>query len=353
MFLLNSIIVDYHNDNNLIPGIELEVITYDGQMNPSRDIPGYEWLRENGADLIFTPIPAVPITLKPRVDSDEIVLFSMTANINEILPPGYVFNLGIIPQYDGYTMMKWIAENDWDYQTKGPAKIGGAAWSEAYSDEVLDAMEKYCAAHPDQFEWEGGFLTHFSFSWPAEVEALKDCDYVYPCIMMKSFVEEYRSAGYTTAKFIGTDTQAAFFDMVDTADLWDEIDGMLFLKFSRWWNEEDEIINLTKQLVHEKHPHNAETIIRSGVGYMATNQIHPMLCIIANAVEAVGPENFNSQALYDAATSYTMSTDSVQRLSFDENKRDAVDAYAMYEARETERDIFRVHEEWYPTIRKP
>ncbi len=346
-------LVEYYNENNLIPGIRLKVVTYDGQMNPSRDIPGYEWLKEKGADLIFTAIPAVPVTLKPRVDNDEIVMFAMVASIDDILPPGYVFNLGIVPQYDGYTMLKWIAENDWDYQTKGPAKIGGAAWSEAYSDEVLDAMEEYCAAHPDQFEWEGGYLTNFSFFWPAEVEALKDCDYVYPGIVMKSFVEEYRNAGYTKAKFIGSDTQAAFFDMVDSTELWDEIDGMLFLKLSRWWNEEGEIVNIPKQLVHEKHPDDAETIINSGVGYMAMNQIYSIFVIIANAVEAVGPQNFNSQALYDAATSFTLSTDGVQRWSFDENKRDAVDAYAMYEARVAEEDIFRIHDEWYPTLRNP
>ncbi|NQT73005.1 MAG: ABC transporter substrate-binding protein [Chloroflexi bacterium] len=38
--------VEYYNERNLIPGVELEVITYDGQYNPSNDIPGYEWLKE-------------------------------------------------------------------------------------------------------------------------------------------------------------------------------------------------------------------------------------------------------------------------------------------------------------------
>ena len=78
-----------------------------------------------------------------------------------------------------------------------------------------------------------------------------------------------------------------------------------------------------------------------------------MLSIIADAVEAVGPQNLNSQALYDAATSFVLATDGVQRLSFGEEKRDAVDAYAMYKARGTEEDIFRLHDEWYPTVRNP
>ncbi|MCP4612749.1 MAG: ABC transporter substrate-binding protein, partial [Planctomycetes bacterium] len=56
--------VEYYNEQNLIPGVELEVITYDGQFNPARDISGYEWLKENGADLIFTAVPPTAVTLK-------------------------------------------------------------------------------------------------------------------------------------------------------------------------------------------------------------------------------------------------------------------------------------------------
>ncbi|NQT74425.1 MAG: ABC transporter substrate-binding protein [Chloroflexi bacterium] len=345
--------IDYYNENNLIPGVELVVITYDGQTNPDRDTPGYELLRENGADLIFTPVPATPVSLKPRVDSDEVVLFALSANIDELLPPGYVFNLGVIPQYDSYTLLKWIAENDWDYQTKGPAKVGGAAWEESYSGEFLAGLEDYCSAHPDQFEWEGGYLTHFSMNWQAEVEALKDCDYVYPGFVMKSFVEQYRSAGYTEAKFIGSDTQTALMGMVDEAELWEEIDGMLFLRFSRWWNEEGEMVNRAKQLLYEYHPNDAETIIRSGNGYLATTMVYAILSIIADAAEAVGPQNLDSQAIYDAATSFVLTSDGVHRLSFGEEKRDATDSYAMYEARAAEEDIFRLQDEWYPTVRNP
>ena len=346
-------LVEYYNENNLIPGVKLKVVTYDGQMDPARDIPGYEWLRGKGADFIFTPIPATPVTLKSRVDTEEVVLFAMAADKDEILPPGYVFNLGTVPQYDGYTSLKWIAENDWDFKTKGPAKVGGADWDNAHGSALFAAMEEYCSAHPDQFEWEGGYVNHFSFNWGTEVEALRDCDYVYPGIIMQSFVKQYREAGYTEAKFIGSDTQAAFFGMVDDAELWDEIDGMLFLKFSRWWNEECEIVNLAKQLLYENHPDEAEKIISSGVGYLAMNQMYAVLSIIADAAEVVGPQNLDSQALYDTATSFILTTDGVQRLSCGEEKRDAVDAYAMYEARATEEDIFRLHDEWYPTARNP
>ena len=82
-------------------------------------------------------------------------------------------------------------------------------------------------------------------------------------------------------------------------------------------------------------------------------QMYPIFTIIANAAETVGPQNLDSQAIYEAAMSYVMTTDDVQRLSFNEEKRDAVDAYGMYEARAAEEDIFRRQDEWCPTVRNP
>ena len=92
--------IEYYNNNNLIPGVKLNVITYDGQYDPARDIPGYEWLMEKDADLIFTMMGGTPQTLKPRVNEDKVVLFAATVDLEELFPPGYVFDLGVIPQYE-------------------------------------------------------------------------------------------------------------------------------------------------------------------------------------------------------------------------------------------------------------
>jgi len=343
----------YFNEQSIIPGVELKVIEYDQQNDPSKDIPGYEWLREGGADVVFGATQSPPLTLKNRVVDDGVLLFAAATDLNAISPLGHVFCVGTIPQYDAYTLLKWIAENDWDYETNGPAKIGGAGWDDSHTGPVLNAMQEYAEAHPDQFEWVGGHLAPLgTFTWGPEVEALKDCDYVYPGIVMVNFVREYRIAGHA-GKIIGTDAQAAFFGLIDDAKLWDEIDGMLFLKSSRWWNEEGLIVNLAKQLLHENHETQAQEIISSGVGYMALSQVYQMFNIIADAAKTVGPQNLDSQALYEAATFFALTVDGIQRYSFNETKRDSVDVYAMYEARAEGEDIFRLNEEWFPTVREP
>ncbi len=347
--------VAYYNENNLIPGVEIKVVEYDDQYDPSRDIPGYEWLKQKGADFIWTHVPSAVPTLKARVDSDQFMLFTATANMDfEELEGGYVFSLGITPQNESYTLLDWIAKNDPDFPTDRPAKIGGAAWTDGYSNRLFDAAKEYSKAHPDDYDWVGGYLTDFSFIWTTEIEQLKDCDYVFLPTPPQIFMRDYRKAGYT-AKFIGTDPALAFLGLVDRSDLWDEADGSLFIRSSRWYNETGPIVDITNQLLDEKHsPSEAEKFKGEGCGYIAVKQVYLMLDVIREAVESVGADNVDSQAIYDAATSWVYSYEDVDDFnSFTPTKRIAQNYYAVYEIKAAEEDIFRAHEEWLPQVVAP
>lgn len=345
--------VDYYNENSLIPGIKVKVIEYDGQFDPSRDIPGYEWLKEKGADVIMAFLQITPVTLQPKVNKDKVVLFTATTEQQVLYPPGYIFAMTNLWEELVYTQLKWIVENDWDYRTKGPAKLGGAGWNDPGTNITHIAAEAYAEAHPDQFEWVGGYLTEVAtFNWGPEVEALKDCDYIFAPIIMSNFAKEYRTAGYT-AKFLAGEAQTSFFGVISDARLWDEIDGSLFTLSTKWWNEEEgELLDLVKDLMHQNRPGDAEDIMRAGKSYFAVTQAVQMLEIIKTAAENVGPENVDSQAIYEAAQSFSMTVDGMSRFSFSETKRTAVDYLAIYEANGAAKDIFRASD-WLPVVTEP
>ena len=143
--------VSYFNDNNLIPGVTVEVVSYDNQYDPSKDIPGYQRMLDRGADIIIANMPQTPIILKPFVDADEVLVFSMPYTEEGFLPPGYAFSLNVPTSAFGTTMMKWIAENDPDFPKDRPAKFGAVNWDEPQSRSVFDGAEAYAEAHPDQF----------------------------------------------------------------------------------------------------------------------------------------------------------------------------------------------------------
>ncbi len=347
-------IVEYYNEENLIPGIKLEIVTFDGQWNPSIYVSGYEWLREQGADLLWSPVPPAVDTLKDKINEHKFVMFAATANMDlEEFSGGYIFSLGITPVYEANTLLKWLVENDPDFPSDRPAKIGGAAWIDGYSDVWMDTAQHYAEVHPEQYEWVAGYLNEFTFVWTNEAEGLKDCDYVYSPAPMHNFVKEYRTSGYT-AKFLGTDVQAAFLGMIDEQDLWDDIDGMYFSRSSRWYNERGSIIDLSNKLLTEKHPDIAEQTRRNGSGYIAGKQLFLLLEIIKETVEAVGTENFDSQSLFDTATSFSFALDETEDFaSFNEDKRYVQNYYAIYEARASEKDIFRADTEWIEQVYSP
>ena len=344
--------VEYFNEENLIPGIRVEVIDYDNQYNPARNKPGYELLKHKGADLIWAATPGTAEILKPLAEKDEFVVICATSSSEQLEPPGYLFAFGNVPEYDAYTLLYWIAENDWDYETNGPAKIGGTAWSESYSDAFLTSVEKYVEAHPEQFEFVSGDLTDFSFIWDSQIEKLKDCDYLFPPTPMNVFVKNYRAAGYE-AKFIGADAQDAFMGLVDDAELWEEIDGMLFIRATRWWNEEGQIIDLVKQVLHEKRPDKAEEIMRSGCGYLSAYQAYQILTIIGEAAETVGPENVGSQAIFEATRSYTADVDGLDLYGFSDTKRFSTNYYEVCKADAEVKNLVRIDPEWIPIVREP
>lgn len=79
-----------------------------------------------------------------------------------------------------------------------------------------------------------------------------------------------------------------------------------------------------------------------------------MLEIIKNAVETVGPANFDSQALYDAATSFSFTLDGIDGIAtFDKTKRYVQNYYGIYEAREDGENLFRVEPEWLEQVTVP
>jgi hypothetical protein len=51
----------------------------------------------------------------------------------------YVYCVAVAPKYEGYTILDWIAKSDPYFPKDRPARIGGADYSQAYSNLLLEA----------------------------------------------------------------------------------------------------------------------------------------------------------------------------------------------------------------------
>jgi hypothetical protein len=106
-------------------------------------------------------------------------------------------------------------------------------------------------------------------------------------------------------------------------------------------------MNLMTQILREYHPGSYEEVIQEGKGYGSVVNGMMVLESIKIAAEAVGPENVDSQAIYEAAQSMTLSFDGIQRYSFSETKRAAPDRLAIYEMDSSNKKLVRVSD-WLP-----
>ena len=346
-------IVKYYNENNLIPGVEVTVESYDGMMDPARDIPGWKWLEERGADVVMAWLPAIATSLQSIADREQIPLFVANTLSELIEVPGYMFATSVLYEDLTWTLVNWVIDNDWDWQTKGPAKIGAALDEGSNPTPVFDTFKKYAEMYPERMEWVGGYTTQMGlFTWTNEVDALKDCDYIYLPNIFPFFVKDYVNSGYDKAKFLTTDNHTSFIALLDDMGFWPDIDGMINITQSEWWTEDAEYSNFARELANTYRSDMISKIEINPKGYNSfANGIH-VLETIKLAAATVGPENVDSQAIFEAAEKLTLEFDGIQRFSFSETKRTSPDRLAVYEADSANKGFVRLSE-WFPIESPP
>jgi len=340
----------YYNTENPVAGVEFKVVAYDSMYDPARILPGWEWVKERRAKVVVTAIPPAVDTLAIFAEREKTPVFSLTSSTGP-----WVFCGACQNYYEVKTILKWVAENDWDYQAEGrPPKVGFAGWQETYAIDCRDGIRDYCDGHPDQFEWGGGFLAPMGqATWSGEVQVLKSCDYVMPPttgIGMVTFMKEIRDSG-CTAGFLGTDAHAAYESLAVQWCGWDYLNGMLNVQLSRFWNEDYPIVNLGKRLLQERHPGEYDEIVAAGVGYSGGFQeLYAFYEIVANAIEEVGAESFDGQAFYNAAVRYQVTWEGFQQWDYTETSRNLPNDVGLYEWSAQAQDLVRKVPAWLPLV---
>jgi len=345
-------LVKYINETDPIPGVEIELATYDTMYNPARDMAGYEWVKERGAELIIAVLPTTSEALKPFAEKDRIPMFAMSTTPAVLDPPGWVFTFEDNAHKYTKALLKWIADQWPNYPTR--PKIGSAGWNEPFHIEVTEAVKEYCLDYPAEFEYLGGYLAPMgTVTWPAEVERLKDCDYVaVPSTGLgtATFIEEYRNREYT-ARFIGTDGLAAFRSLLMDKCGWQKLDGTWNTLEALWWTEPYPIVELGKQLLYKNHPKEAEDIIYAGSGYITggIQEAYVIFEILRETVLQVGADNFDGQAYYDTAIEFQTTWEGYPQMGYSQEKRNFLDYTRVYEWKAEADDLVSVTG-WLPFI---
>jgi len=347
----------YYNEEHLIPGVKVKIISYDTQYDPSRALPGYDWARAHGAKITVSVMSFIGEQIKPFAARDKVPLVNLETTKALIDPPGWVFCTSSLGVDSARTMLKWISENHWDWEQKGPAKIGFCGWNFSTSTEIVDAWKGYCQSHPNQFDWSGSYLVPIGATMLAgEVEKLKNCDYVGAVGNPTAYLaRDFHGIGSHVTLLDPSTAALAGVQFYSDIAGWDALDGMLSISGSPLWDQDMPVVNLARELLDRYRGDKAQEIISTGSPYVGSlhNQL-PILEILQAAVQKVGAENFDGQAFYDAAIKYQTSGptwEGYPTWGFSETKRDLIDDRLMYRWDAEVENVVKVSD-WIPAVKE-
>ena len=344
--------IKYINEEDPIPGAQLEVITYDTKMDAARGIPGYEWLKERGSEVIVTIFDYDAAALMPFAEKDKIPLVSLIVS-EPLLEPGWVFCVNSAMPLQMAALLEWIGEQS--EPSEEVLKIGCIAPFAGAGIEAEEKLREYCQDHSDEFDYVEGFLVPFTtMSWPGEVEKLKDCDWIAFAgstgMNVASFVEQFRGKGYTTAKFFGQEGVASFWGYVTDKVGFEALDGSVFWVGAAWWSDPYPVVDFLKGLLHEYHQGEADKIMRESIGYIGGGvQTYFFLQILQQAIESVGAENFDGQAFYDTAVKFKITMEGFEEWGFSATKRYCQDHGRIHEVNAETEDL-EIVGDWVPLL---
>jgi hypothetical protein len=348
----------YYSEDALIPGVKVKIATYDTKTDPARELLGYEWCKGRGAKVIISYMPGAAEVLKPFAERDKVVIAALGALPSAFEPPGWVFGFSNTQFWAMKSLLQWVSEYQWDYDTQGIPKLGLAGWSDPSSHNIEAAIKEYIEKHPGKFGYVGGYFSPVgTMTFRGEAEKLKDCDYVtsgsgfaIPYILRELRAMDSKARLIDATSSVGS-FKGFYVDLVG----WKVIDGTLFTNQSIYWNESTPIVDLVKELLYQYRPSEAEEIINAGVGYVgAAHQMIAIFEVLQQAIQKVGAENFDGQAFFDAALSYRTASsmwEGYREWGFGQTKRYLMDHNVIYEFSAEAQDLVRVTD-WLPQIKE-
>jgi ABC-type branched-subunit amino acid transport system substrate-binding protein len=348
-------IARYYNDENLIPGVKVNVAAYDTQFDPARILLGYDWCKNKGAKVIITLEPSTADALKPFAERDKIVIAAMGANLSAFDPPGWVFCFSNPNPWAMKTLMKWVNENDWE--GPGIPKIGLAGWSIPDSLGSDRAIKEYIRSHPGQFDYVGAYLAPSgTMTFNIEADKLKDCDYVTSFGMpIGYFLKDFRAKGYK-GKMVDPSGMGCYTGFFAELVGWEGLDGTLTANQSMLWDESTPIVDLVKKLLQQYRSSEANQIKAGAVQYVGpAHQVIAIFEVLHQAIEEVGAKNLTGQAFFDAAMNYKTTSDMWKgyypEWGFSQTKRYLIDHIVILEYSAQEQALLRITD-WLPLIKE-
>jgi len=291
-------------EENPVPGVEVDLMTYDTRSEPARVVVGYNWLKDRGAALMSCAPQDYEI-LVSQAEADKMPFFIASTLLANLASEWCISEYGA-PESQLEIVFDWIMDN-WDVGTQGKCKIGfiglaGVPFYEAQRDKVLEIIN----ANPDKLELVGVEMAPTTTTqWASEIGKLKDSDYINGSMTgppLASFLIEARQRGYDKGLVGPLETWMAFWGLVKGVVPEADLDGVICGFNSVWWTDGGGAF-MDELKEHLEKYHSAAEIAEyhEGTGYL-NGWAYGMMLIdsLRRAADKVGGENVTGMDVFNA-----------------------------------------------------
>ncbi|MFC1999532.1 ABC transporter substrate-binding protein [Chloroflexota bacterium] len=288
-----------------IPGISVKLIPFDDRTDPSRYAVGFNWLRGQGAEMIYSPAAATAESLVGRFAEAEIACSGFQGS-EELPDDPWIYFQNTSVQTVAEVMLQWIIDN-WDYSGGVLPKLGHQGLTYSTTIYYQEGIEKFLEMNPGKFDFVDYVVSPMgTVAWASEVKKLKDCDFVLASLIggsLATYVKEMRLRGYEGGFISGVEGFGGFIDLVVAAckDNPELLDKIYLAAHMIWWNEDNALIDEIRDVLYQYHStEEADKLTKTTSPQNAWANGIIMTTAIRKAAETVGPENVDGKALRDA-----------------------------------------------------
>jgi len=298
------------NEEGVVPGATVKIVTYDHRTDYSRIPVGYQWLKGKGVNAIMFPSPTDIQMLISRLTEDKIPAFGTTA-LTSWMDEEWAFGTSPTMQISSERCAQWIMD-EWDYEgTDRSPEVGfvgiiGSVPTEAHQE----GFEDFIDAHPDKFNYVGAKLVPASTSTFAhEISVIEDCDWVFVYFYqttLTGFVREARARGYVGNIMSTSASMPGYWNLVRANVPAEELYGCYHVHYMPWV-EDNSFATEWQSYINENR--SADFVAVEGQSPSYATGIYWgkwVVDVVKRAVEEVGAENVDGQAIRDAAESTNM-----------------------------------------------
>lgn len=341
---------NYINSEGLLPNVNLVVVQYDTKYDTSRFGLGYDSVKAQGADVIWTGFPGVAESLNTRAGIDGIPIICASSTVALVDNPGAVFCLAALMRGVVPAELKWVYENDW--KKTGPATIGMASWNVPPDPDIETALKKYCQENPGQYTLVGtSMVPAGTMTWSAEVAQYKNCDYVWfgsgGAVAPSTFIKQYRAAG-GTAKILAGDQLVSYIGAIADSAGWSSIDGMYNGVNWGWWTMDSDQVRLATQLLEQNHTAAEVAAMKNRQAMSGIIDAEVCVELIRAVVDKIGTKDLSSQAIMDGLETVSVTLPGFATLDYSGGSREGLQYIQMWKGSAADQNLV-LASDWIPT----